>query len=142
MRYGIDHHDIYGMTNWSQFGWYFSHKTVYSEAVVAQSRQELGKGIAGWVAENGEPVLMSGEAKDDERFRDALAREEEILYCLSVPLTLRNKIMGVLNLGVTPDQSAEEFSEQELRIATIFAQHASVAIDNARLMKEMVGSWR
>ncbi len=113
-----------------------------SEAVVAQTRQELGKGIAGWVAENGEPVLMSGEAKDDERFRDALAREEEILYCLSVPLTLRNKIMGVLNLGVTPDQSAEEFSEQELRIATIFAQHASVAIDNARLMKEMVGSWR
>ncbi|MBA7655818.1 hypothetical protein ES703_63727 [subsurface metagenome] len=37
MRYGIDHHDIYGMTNWSQFGWYFSHKIVYSEAVVGES---------------------------------------------------------------------------------------------------------
>ena len=43
---------------------------------------------------------------------------------------------------MTPDQDAEEFSEQELRIATIFAQHASVAIENARLMKEMVGSMR
>jgi two-component system NtrC family sensor kinase len=113
-----------------------------SEAVVAQTRQEMGHGIAGWVAENGEPVLMSGSARDDERFRDALAREEEILYSLSVPLTLRNKIMGVLNLGVTPDQDADEFSEQELRIATIFAQHASVAIENARLMKDVVGSMR
>jgi GAF domain-containing protein len=102
----------------------------------------MGHGIAGWVAENGEPVLMSGSASDDERFRDALAREEEILYSLSVPLTLRNKTMGVLNLGVTPDQDADEFSEQELRIATIFAQHAAVAIENARLMKDVVGSMR
>jgi hypothetical protein len=29
-----------------------------------------------------------------------------------------------------------------MRMATIFAQHATVAIENARLMKELVGSYR
>ena len=113
-----------------------------SQAIVAQTRQKVGSGVAGWVAETGEPVLMSGEAKDDERFEGTVALEEKVLYSIAVPLSLRNKVMGVLNLGVTRDQSVEEFSEHELRIATIFAQHASVAIENAHLMKEMVGSMR
>ncbi len=111
-------------------------------AIVAQTRQKIGSGVAGWVAETGEPVLMSGEAKDDERFHEAVALEEKVLYSISVPLAIRNKVIGVLNLGVTRDQSVEEFSEHELRIATIFGQHASVAIENANLMKEMVGSMR
>ena len=113
-----------------------------SPAIVAQTRQKVGSGVAGWVAETGEPVLMSGEAQDDERFRGTVVLEEKVLYSIAVPLSLRNKVMGVLNLGVTREQFVEAFTEHELRIATIFAQHASVAIENAHLMKEMVGSMR
>lgn len=49
--------------------------------------------------------------------------------------------MGVLNLGLTPGQSRERFEEYDLRMATIFAQHASVAIENAGFVKNMIGTW-
>lgn len=112
-----------------------------SDAVVAQTRLKMGRGVAGWVAEHCEPVLLTGAAHQDERFQDVADREIEVNLALSVPLQLRNKVMGVLNLGVTPDQSKTLFTDYDLRVVTIFAQHASVAIENARFMKEMVGSW-
>lgn len=108
-----------------------------SDQVVAQTRRRMGEGIVGWVARNCEPVLLTGKVGEDERFRGVIEREKDLHFSISVPLQLRNQVMGVLNLGVTPDESREEFSDYDLRMATIFAQHASVAIENARLMKTM-----
>jgi transcriptional regulator with GAF, ATPase, and Fis domain len=110
-----------------------------SQAVVAQTRQPIGKGIAGWVAENLESVLLTGTADEDERFEDLTEREEEVLFSLAVPMVLRNKLIGVINLGSTGDESKDHFTDYDLRMVTIFAQHASVAIENARFMKENVG---
>lgn len=113
-----------------------------SDAVVAQSRRKIGTGIAGWVAEHGEPVLLTGDARQDERFLDVMEREEDVEYSLSIPLQLRNRVTGVINIGVKAYSPREQFTEHDLRMSTVFAQHASVAIENARLMKELVGSWR
>jgi transcriptional regulator with GAF, ATPase, and Fis domain len=113
-----------------------------SEAVVAQTRRKIGEGIAGWVAEHGEPVLLTGKVDEGERFQDIVEREEDVHISISVPLVLRNKVMGVLNLGATSSEPREAFSSYDMRVATIFAQHATIAIENARLMKEMVGSYR
>jgi transcriptional regulator with GAF, ATPase, and Fis domain len=111
------------------------------EAVVAQTRRKIGEGIAGWVAEQREPVLLVGEARENEPFRDVVNREEDVHISISVPLLLRSKLMGVLNLGVSPGESKKEFTDYDLRMATIFAQHSTVAIENARLMKDLVGSY-
>jgi signal transduction protein with GAF and PtsI domain len=113
-----------------------------SEAVVMQTRRKIGEGIAGWVAEQCEPVFLSGKVDEGERFRDIVEREEDVHISISVPLLLRNKVMGVLNIGATPTEPREEFSSYDMRMATIFAQHATVAIENARLMREVVGSYR
>ncbi len=111
-----------------------------SEAVVAQTRQPIGQGVAGWVAENLQPILLAGTADEDERFQDVTEREEDVLFSLAAPMVLRNKLIGVINLGATEDKSKKHFTDYDLRIVTIFAQHASVAIENARFMKENVGS--
>ncbi len=73
------------------------------QAVVDQTRQPIGKGIAGWVAENLEPVLLTGTAGEDERFEDLAERDEEVLFSLAAPMVLRNKLIGVINLGSTED---------------------------------------
>ncbi len=112
-----------------------------SDNVVAQTRRKLGEGVVGWVAANREPVLLSTKAHEDERFVGVVQRETEVHFSMSVPLLLRNRVMGVLNLGITPGQSKERFEEYDLRMATIFAQHASVAIENAGLVKNMIGTW-
>ena len=102
------------------------------DTVVAQTRQKIGKGVAGWVAHHCQPVLLEGDVRDDDRFEDPVG-EEDLHFSISVPLHLRGEVLGVLNLGRTPNASKCEFSEYELRMTTVFAQHASVAIENARL---------
>ena len=103
------------------------------EEVVARTKLRLGHGVAGWVASNREPVLLSGPAEKDARFERLISHEQEISLSISVPLQLRESLLGVLNLGVVTGDPAEQFTDYHLRMATIFAQHASVAIENARL---------
>ena len=104
-----------------------------SEDVVAETRQHVGEGVAGWVAENREPLLLVGSALEDERFESTRAPEVPLTCSISVPLTLRDSLLGVLNIGIVSDEPREGFGDYHLRMATIFAQHASVAIENARL---------
>jgi GAF domain-containing protein len=50
-----------------------------------------------------------------------------------VPLRLRDRVLGVMNVGMVTDEPRDAFTDYHLRMVTIFAQHASVAIENARL---------
>ncbi len=108
--------------------------------VAAQDPRKIGEGIAGWAAKNGEPVLLQGDINENDRFRDVFSPQLDVDLSMSVPLNLRDKVMGVINLGITSEGSKNEFSEYDLRMTTIFAQHASVAIENARLMKSIAAS--
>ena len=114
-----------------------------SDTIVCETRQPIGSGVAGWVAENGEPVLLGEEPDGYERFRDLVPHEEKVHYSMSVPLQLRGELMGVLNVGVTSESSRAAFTAYDLRITTIFAQHASVAIENARMrLNELIAVYR
>ena len=105
-----------------------------SQSIVAQTRQKLGQGVAGWVAQECEPLLLEGDAKEDDRFEYTSGIEDEaLLASISVPLHIRDEVLGVLNMSVTGRASKDELSEYELRMATVFAQHAAAAIENARL---------
>lgn len=104
-----------------------------SEDVVSSTRQKLGEGVAGWVGKNREPILLSGNAGNDERFQNLVDHNVPVSYSLSVPLVLRESLLGVLNVCVFTDDPEKAFDDHDLRLATIFAQHASVAIENARL---------
>lgn len=104
------------------------------QTIVAQTRQRLGQGVAGWVAQEREPVLIDGDAKDDRRFEDPSEIEDEVVhFAISVPIQLRNEVVGVFNLGLTSEAPKSELTEYELRMATVYAQHAAAAIENARL---------
>lgn len=104
-----------------------------SEEVIVSTRQRLGEGVAGWVAENRQPILLSGRASDDDRFHHVVEHAVPVRYSLSVPLVLRESLLGVLSVGLLTDERERVLDERHLRMVTIFAQHASVAIENARL---------
>lgn len=103
------------------------------EDIVALTKQRLGDGVAGWVAANREPVLLNGPAADDGRFERLTAHDESVRFSISVPLQLRDSLLGVLNVGIVTDDPELQFTDYHMRMATIFAQHASIAIENARL---------
>ena len=98
--------------------------------VIAETKQRIGDGVAGWVIEHRKPVLLSGSASQDERFQSLVDHKTPVRYSISAPLQLRD---SVLNVGIVTDESDQKFTDCHMRMVTIFAQHASVAIENARL---------
>jgi signal transduction histidine kinase/DNA-binding response OmpR family regulator len=90
------------------------------------------EGITGWVAKNGEPLLISDTTKDPryKSFpRDGLVKAE-----LAVPIKLKDEIIGVLDVEST-EQGA--FSEEDLFTLQTIADQIAIAIHNARLYQQV-----
>jgi two-component system, OmpR family, sensor histidine kinase KdpD len=90
----------------------------------------LGEGVAGWVAEFREPIILRGDVSDP-RFHHFVPKGRHVRSAMSAPLYARAEPVGVLNVSVSTD--GREYSEADLRALTVFAEHAAVAIANARL---------
>jgi diguanylate cyclase (GGDEF)-like protein len=87
------------------------------EEAVPTVRCRLGEGIAGKVAVEGQPLLLSGKA-DDSTFR-ILREREEIKSALCVPLTVNGSTVGVLNLNNLT--KIDGFTEEDLAFITKLA---------------------
>jgi signal transduction histidine kinase/DNA-binding response OmpR family regulator len=113
-----------------------SHLTVSAHKGVDQlNKDELqisaGEGLSGWVADKKEPLLIPS-VKDDERFQN---NEKEPFYrdaFLSVPFIDNDKVIGVLNI----ERQAKTFTKDDLQILLIFANQATIAIQNANLLEK------
>ncbi|HEV3474854.1 MAG TPA: ATP-binding protein [Actinomycetota bacterium] len=90
----------------------------------------IGEGIAGWVAEFREPVVLSGDVSDS-RFRRLVPKDRKVRSAMSAPLYARAEPVGVLNVSTSAD--GRQYTELDLRALTVFAEHAAIAINNARL---------
>ena len=93
------------------------------------ARQAVGEGIAGYVVQEREPLLIAGPASK-ERFKNLIRQESPVESALSVPLVNRDEMLGVLNVHADADRN---FTEYDLRALGLFAEHAAVSIANARL---------
>ncbi len=95
-------------------------------------RLQPGEGLAGRVVQEGKPLMVddyqhwAGRAVVFERMASRRV--------LSVPLRTRNHIIGTLN--VTDVEHTEPFTEDEVRLLSLFADQAAVAIENAQLYEE------
>ncbi len=96
---------------------------------VENTSQEVGKSIAGWVAQHGESVLVT-DAHKDARFEMPFYRES-ITSSASVPLKARGVVIGVLNVNTV--RTERVFDERDLELLATVANQVAVAIDNARL---------
>jgi len=85
-------------------------------------RLALGEGIATRVVREREPLLVQGTVSEQGRL------ESESAVC--VPLINREDVLGVLILKGAPDHV---YSEHDLRAVSLFAEHAAIAVANARL---------
>src|SRR5918996_2887210 len=90
----------------------------------------LGEGVAGWVAEFRKPIILRGDVSDP-RFHHFVPKGRQVRSAMSAPLYARAEPVGVLNVSVSTD--GREYGEADLRALTVFAEHAAVAIANARL---------
>ena len=91
-------------------------------------RLKKGQGIAGWVMDHGEPLIVN-QPRYDPRFSTevdtALGMTSQNL--LAVPLRVGDKILGVIEL-VNKDDSGE-FTESDATILSLLAVFAAISLD-------------
>jgi PAS domain S-box-containing protein len=93
---------------------------------------KYGEGAAGVVAETGEPLLV-----DDYRVWSGRAavyeQDQPFVSLLSVPMRWQDRVIGVIH--ILEDARARAFGPEDLRVATLFANQAVIAIENSRLLE-------
>jgi len=97
-------------------------------------RLARGQGVAGWVAESGEAVLVP-VASADPRFSNALDQEVDFVThsILSAPLRTSQGIIGVVQLLNHVD--GRPFSRTDLQLLETIALQAATVIERARLLE-------
>ncbi len=104
------------------------------EEVVNNTHIPLGQGIAGKVAEEGEPILCENVETDKRFFRENDEKYTSKSF-ISVPLKVQNKVIGVLN--VNNKEWRQKFDEKDLRLLTILADQSAMTVENVELYKHM-----
>lgn len=100
------------------------------------TRLQPGEGIAGWVAENGIPLLVPDVAKDARFARHVDLRIGFVTRSIvCVPLVSGQRIIGVIQL--LNGLGEAEFTEQDQRILATIADFTAIAIENSRLMAKV-----
>jgi DNA-binding NarL/FixJ family response regulator/putative methionine-R-sulfoxide reductase with GAF domain len=85
-------------------------------------RQRIGEGIAGYVAQSGEPVELSGAVRDD-RFTGT---DPDAGSALSIPLRVGDRVIGVLN--VKRSAGTDAFDDLERSLVTDLADELAHAV--------------
>ncbi|MFQ3555276.1 helix-turn-helix domain-containing protein [Streptomyces gramineus] len=93
-----------------------------------------GVGLGGKVLASRSPHWVRNYAAtteiDHDPGFDRLVSTEELVALLGVPLVIRGQVVGALFAG---DRAERSFHADEIALLSAFADHAAVALDNARL---------
>ncbi len=89
-----------------------------------------GRGIAGWIAEHGLPVIVE-DVTTDERFDDSFDRLSgfRTKSVIGVPLKTESGVFGVIELINALDERT--FTRMELQFLTAIGEFGAVAIERA-----------
>ena len=94
----------------------------------------LGEGITGKVAQTGEVILTENVAVDTRTTETDVLGGDGLRAFASVPLSSKEKVLGVLNIG---SHEAREFSPDNVKLLEGIARQMATAIENARLHQEV-----
>ncbi|MFH1061605.1 MAG: diguanylate cyclase [Candidatus Omnitrophota bacterium] len=107
------------------------------EAIIKTTRIKLGQSISGWVAQHGEPVLISN-IEDDIQFGRANLPKYETKSLLCIPLKVKDNILGVINVADKTMSIQENiFTEEDMHFLAVICNYAAIAVENALLYGEV-----
>jgi signal transduction histidine kinase/ActR/RegA family two-component response regulator len=98
-------------------------------------RIKIGESLAGRVASTGRALLLRDPANHPDLDPEHAATTRRLGYrgLLTVPAKIGDRVVGVLSFLTTRE---EGFSAEDMAIATAFASHTAIALENSRLLLE------
>jgi sigma-B regulation protein RsbU (phosphoserine phosphatase) len=97
-----------------------------------QVSYRIGTNLTGWMVKNQKPLLMN-DLRNDPRFRTLKDEDSHIRSVLSVPLKVKDRLIGSVNLF---NKQGGDFTEEDQRLLSIIATQSAQVIENARLYEE------
>jgi diguanylate cyclase (GGDEF)-like protein len=110
---------------------YFQIATGKGAEALKDVRIKVGQGLAGWVAQTGEAVVVPDTTKDSRFFAQVDEKTKMATRSIvAVSVRFREQCLGVIELinCVGP----EGFSHRDLALLEALADYAAIAIENAR----------
>ncbi|MFN1835649.1 GAF domain-containing SpoIIE family protein phosphatase [Balneola sp. MJW-20] len=94
---------------------------------------KLDTKLTGWMLRN-RSILLSNDIHDDDRFQFMKDDESEFQSILSVPLIVKNDLIGYL--AVFNKKNTDGFTDEDKRLLSIIGSQSAQVIENARLYEE------
>ncbi|MGH9334709.1 MAG: diguanylate cyclase, partial [Vicinamibacteria bacterium] len=102
---------------------------------LSDTRIKLGEGVAGWVAQTGEPAVVN-DVRRDRRFQgrfDQLTRfRTRSILC--APLISRGRIIGVVE--IMNRSAGTRFTKKDMNLLLTLVEPAAIALENAFLFQK------
>src|SRR5579863_4998219 len=115
---------------------YFELAIGKGASALKEVRIKMGQGIAGWVAQNNQAVIVPDVSKDTRFFSQLDQKTNmETQSIVAVPVRFRDRCLGVIELVncIGP----EGFDERSLALLEALSDFAAIAIENARHVKRI-----
>jgi len=104
------------------------------QKILKDTELEVGNKISGWVVKHNRPILVKNIEKDT---RFAKSNEEKYYNksLMSVPLAIKDKVIGVIN--VNNKKSRRIFNREDFRLLKQIAAQVAIVIENVRLYRSL-----
>ncbi len=104
----------------------FRFQVGYPPEIAERTRVKVGEGVTGLAAQSGQAILIDDVTKDSRY----IAAVPNVCSELAVPLTTKNRVIGVIDLEA---RHQNYFSEEHKRLLTLIASRMAAGIENAQL---------
>lgn len=102
-----------------------------SQEYLKERSLKLGEGVVGYVAKKNIPAVIMDVQKEPMYKEKELAKKEGLISMLSVPMRVKDRVIGVINCYTS---TPYRFSETDINVLTTVANQAAIAIENTELM--------
>ncbi len=105
-----------------------------SEEYLKERSLALGEGVVGTVALNNRPMAILDVLKEPLYKEKELAKKEGLVSMLSVPMCMKDRVIGVINCYTSYPHL---FSQTEKEMLSTVANQAAICIENSGLMETL-----
>jgi len=105
-----------------------------SEEYLKERSLSMGEGVVGYVALHNKPMAVPNVLKEPLYKEKELAKKEGLVSMLSVPMCVKERVIGVINCYTS---TPHFFSKMEEEMLTTIANQAAVCVENSGLTETL-----